>query len=897
LAPEDRCHLNGLAMIDGQPAYMTAVSRSDVAAGWRERRHAGGCVIDVEDGEIVLDSLSMPHSPRVYRDHLWLLNSGTGELGWVDRHAGRLEPVAFCPGYVRGMAVHGDYAIVGLSKQRQERTFSGLALDDRLREKDSDARCGLWVIDMRSGTVAHWLQIDGVVIELYDVAVLPGVRRPMALGFQSDEIQRLLTIDTQPTPIFARLHVADPAAHAARQATPTPTAGALPPPVSPATTDAARAEYQLGNDLAKAGHFTEAIAHYEEALRLDPRHVNAHVNLGTAQHRLGDLDAAIACYRGALDVDPKSLRAHTNLAMLLRESGHERGALDEAIQHFERARQLQPGNAAVLRELAGLYWEVGRNREARRCLEDLVEAEPGSARAHNDLGAMLLNQQNDSAAMPCFEQARQLDPNFCEAHVNIGIICEHRGDVAAARDAFGHALAIRDNPALALHRELLCPPVWAGAEELDAYRTHAESVIEMFAARPLRLTMRDVQASRAEAPFLWSYHGRDNLPLKRRYARLVEGSFPIEPLERRRSSNGVRHIGFVVTATHEGVFLRCMGGIIDRLDRRRWQVTVACPRSAIDLMRRSLHTRDVQLLALPPRFDQAVAHLRAAAFDLVYFWEVGTDATNYFLPFCRLAPVQCTGWGWPETSAAPELDYYVTTEALAPAGAERFFSEQLVRLPHLPAYCERPPALPRPEPPEGFGLPDATHIYFCAQNLRKVHPDMDALLGAILRADPRGVAVFAGDASVLLAELLRARWRQTLPDAADRLMILPRLSPDDYMRLLASAHVTLDTPHFGGSNTAYDAFVAGAPVVTLPGDMPRSRYTAALYRSVGIEDSIAATPEAYVETAVCLATDPTARSALRTRILAAVPEVFENQVAATEMEDAFAHMIERAEGA
>jgi uncharacterized protein (TIGR03032 family) len=893
LAPEDRCHLNGLAMIDGQPAYMTAVSCSDVAAGWRERRHAGGCVIDVEDNEIVLDSLSMPHSPRVYRDRLWVLNSGTGELGWVDRHAGRFEPVAFCPGYMRGMAVHGDYVIVGLSKQRQERTFSGLALDDRLREKDCDARCGLWVIDLRSGTVAHWLQIDGVVIELYDVAVLPGVRRPMALGFQTDEIQRLLTIDTEPAPIFARLHVAGPAAHAA----PAPTAGALPPPVSPATTEAARAEYQLGNDLAKAGHFTEAIARYQEALRLDPRHVNAHVNLGTAQHRLGDLDAAIVCYRRALDVVPQSLRAHTNLAMLLRERGHERGALDEAIRHFETARQLQPANAVVLRELAGLFWEVGRNREARRCLDELVKAEPGSARAHNDLGAMLLNEQNDSAALPYFERARQLDPNLCEAHVNTGIIREHRGDVAAAREAFGRALAIRDNPTLTLHRELLCPPVWASAADLDAYRARAESVIEMFAARPLRLAMREVQASRAEAPFLWSYHGRDNLPLKRRYARLFEGSFPIEPLERGRTSTGVRHVGFVVTATHEGVFLRCMGGIVDRLDRRRWRVTVACPRAAIDLMRRSLHTRDVQLLALPPRFDQAMAHLRAAALDLVYFWEVGTDATNYFLPFCRLAPVQCTGWGWPETSAAPELDYHVTSEALAPAGAERFFSERLVRLPHLPAYCLRPPALPRPEPPARFGLPDAAHVYFCAQNLRKVHPDMDALLGAILRADPRAVAVFAGDVSVVLAELLRERWRQTLPDAVDRLVILPRPSPDDYMRLLASAHVTLDTPHFGGSNTAYDAFVAGAPVVTLPGDMPRSRYTAALYRSVGIEDSIAATPEAYVEIAVRLATDPAARSALRTRILAAVPEVFENRFAATELEDAFAHMIERAEGA
>ena len=127
------------------------------------------------------------------------------------------------------------------------------------------------VVDLRSGTVVHWLQMEGPVIELYDVAVLPGVRRPMALGFQTDEIQRLLTIDTEPAPIFAPLHAADPASRAAK-----PRVDAAPRPASPKTTevsakttDAARAEYRLGNDLAKGGHFTEAIAHYEAALRID----------------------------------------------------------------------------------------------------------------------------------------------------------------------------------------------------------------------------------------------------------------------------------------------------------------------------------------------------------------------------------------------------------------------------------------------------------------------------------------------------------------------------------------------------------------------------------------------------------------------------------------------------
>ncbi len=194
LAAEDRCHLNGLALEDGRVKYVTAVSQSDVADGWRDRRHDGGCVIDVESNEVIATGLSMPHSPRVVGDKLWLLNSGTGHFGFIDRTTGKFERVAFCPGYLRGLSFHGDYAIVGLSKNRENKTFSGLELDENLKSSDVEARCGLQVIDLNSGDVVHWVRIDGLVSELYDVVVLPDVVRPQALGFKTDEIRRVLRV-------------------------------------------------------------------------------------------------------------------------------------------------------------------------------------------------------------------------------------------------------------------------------------------------------------------------------------------------------------------------------------------------------------------------------------------------------------------------------------------------------------------------------------------------------------------------------------------------------------------------------------------------------------------------------------------------------------------------------
>ena len=194
LAAEDRCHLNGLALEQGQPRYLTAVSCSDVADGWRDRRGDDGCLIDVSCDEIIATGLSMPHSPRLYRDRVWLLNSGAGYFGSIDLASGRFEPLTFCAGYLRGLSFCGDYAVVGMSRCRDNRTFTGLPLNDNLAARNAESRCGLGVIDLRSGDMVHWLRIEGIVAELYDVVVLPGVRRPMALGFKTDEIRHTISI-------------------------------------------------------------------------------------------------------------------------------------------------------------------------------------------------------------------------------------------------------------------------------------------------------------------------------------------------------------------------------------------------------------------------------------------------------------------------------------------------------------------------------------------------------------------------------------------------------------------------------------------------------------------------------------------------------------------------------
>lgn len=191
---EDRCHLNGLAMEDGEPAYVTAVSKSDTIDGWRDRRSDGGVIIDVRTDKVVCSGLSMPHSPRIYNGKLYVLNSGTGDLLRVDPETGGKEVVAFCPGFTRGLAFIGNFAVVGLSRPRYNR-FEGLELDAKLKAADSEPWTGIQIIDLTTGSVAEWFRIDGAVMEIYDTDVVPGVTCGMSLSLGANEVATFVTTE------------------------------------------------------------------------------------------------------------------------------------------------------------------------------------------------------------------------------------------------------------------------------------------------------------------------------------------------------------------------------------------------------------------------------------------------------------------------------------------------------------------------------------------------------------------------------------------------------------------------------------------------------------------------------------------------------------------------------
>ncbi|HEX8199474.1 MAG TPA: TIGR03032 family protein [Isosphaeraceae bacterium] len=178
VAPEDRCHLNGLAMAEGRPRFVTALAPSDEVGGWRPVKADGGVVIDVPADEVVLRGLCMPHSPRLHDGALWVLNSGAGELWRVELGSFRREVVCALPGYLRGLCFVGPFALIGLSQIRERHIFGGLPVQAR----HPRLRCRVAVIDTRTGAEVGGLDFTAGCTELFDVQFLPGVRRPMIVG-------------------------------------------------------------------------------------------------------------------------------------------------------------------------------------------------------------------------------------------------------------------------------------------------------------------------------------------------------------------------------------------------------------------------------------------------------------------------------------------------------------------------------------------------------------------------------------------------------------------------------------------------------------------------------------------------------------------------------------------
>ncbi|MDF0555340.1 TIGR03032 family protein [Kamptonema sp. UHCC 0994] len=300
----DRCHLNGLSIRNNQPQYITALGETNEAAGWRKNKTNGGILIDIPSNEIICRGLSMPHSPRWYREELWVLESGNGSLAKVDLTSGKLTAVAQVPGFTRGLAFWENLAFIGLSQIRETAVFSGLPITKSLTERN----CGVWVVNINTGEIIAFLRFEDGVQEIFAIGIIPGFLFPEVINW--DE-QLLGTTYILPDAALQEVELTEKI-------------------LQPEDT-----EYllNLGNDAYNQGNLEAAMQQYQKCLELKPDYLMARYNLGVVYLEQEQWEEAIIELEQVIARDPNHAEAYNNLGII---SQHEH-RLNQAIEYYQKA--------------------------------------------------------------------------------------------------------------------------------------------------------------------------------------------------------------------------------------------------------------------------------------------------------------------------------------------------------------------------------------------------------------------------------------------------------------------------------------------------------------------------------------------------------------------------------
>ena len=567
---------------------------------------------------------------------------------------------------------------------------------------------------------------------------------------------------------------------------------------------------------------------------------------------------------------------------------HDAGEREQAIARLSEALALDPAHWLARYTLAVVYQDLGRHAEAEALYEALLAEEvphPKRAKAWLNLGVACHHLGRAERAETAYREALALDPANALAAKNLADLLVDQGDDRGAHAVLQPFLDAEQPGPLDLLDALLLPAVPESDAAIDAAHARCIAALTRLTERPP--TIADPLREVGRLPFYQIGHGLDDRPLLALQARAFRAACPglsfVAPHLRGYRGPQVKiRIGFVSAFFGEHSVGRAMHGLIERLPRNRFEVSVCflSGRGADPLAKRIAAAAD-HAIDVPYDVFAAQQAIAARELDVLVFADIGLEMLSYCLALGRLAPLQVTSWGQPETSGIDTVDDYLSVASWE--GRERPESRYTERLIYFtdvatPSWLERPVLSGGVSRLTGEGV----RIY-CPHGAQKLHPDFDDLLPEILAAAPQ--------ARLYLQEPGIAGWRTRLMarvDAAfaahpgggrlrERLVWLPAMGRDDYLASLRAADVLLDTPYFGGGPVLLDALAAATPFVTFGAESLRARVGAGLLEFIGLPGYTAHSSRDYVGMVAHLANNAEARLAYRAALAERGGQVFEDE--------------------
>jgi protein O-GlcNAc transferase len=637
----------------------------------------------------------------------------------------------------------------------------------------------------------------------------------------------------------------------------------------------------LGNAYLAQGRIEEAEACYRKALKLNPKYADAHNNLGNVLKEQAKLQEAVQSYRRALKLDANRAEIHNNLGLVLEWLGEP----EQAIEQYQAAIRINPGFCDAYANLGGALKTQGKLCEAIESCSKALSINPAYARALLNLGNAYSELGQVEKGADYFRDAIRADPNMCEAHLNLGHVLREQGGKEEASVHFQQAIILKPKSLAARlghcigQIPLLQDSVEEIAQTRENYRQELTKLSEETDFSDPHVLSQATGLVGNCQPFYLAYQGENDRELQELYGKLIiriqSACFP--EWSKKRSMPAQKPgeplrigivSGFYFLHSNWKIPIK---GWVEKLNRNDFQLFGYYTGHRIDgeteKARSSFHSFTENI----PSLEQWCDRISRDRLHVLIYPEIGMDPTTVRLASLRLAPIQCTSWGHPNTSGLPTIDYYLSSNLMEPPDGDDHYTEKLIRLPNL-SICYEPPKVESAQAGRAeFGLDENRILFLCSQSLFKYLPQFDDVF-------PR-IALEVGDCqfaflSYVKSQMLGQRFTRRLEsafarfglDCADYVKFLSHLDPPHYKALNETADVFLDSIGWSGCNSTLEALSCHLPVVTMPGRLMRGRHTHSILAMMGLEELEAHSLEEYVALASRLGGDSELRKSFSLKI-------------------------------
>lgn len=643
-----------------------------------------------------------------------------------------------------------------------------------------------------------------------------------------------------------------------------------------------------GNILAALGRNAEALDSFEQAIKQKSKFAEAHNNRGHMLGVLSRTEEAAESFRKAIAIAPAYAEAHYNLGSILRILGR----YEDALKSLDRALALNPKHFQAHNNRGAVLEAMQRGEDALAAYERALTLQPGFSDARNNRSRVL-------CALGRFDDALASFGPDAEGHYQRGriLIDLNRNDEAAAE--FARALALK--PDYAEARFAACfaelPILYAEESEIARRRAAYEQKLRALAADVAanRLGGNLMEAIPARQPFLLAYQGRNDCELQKIYGgmihTIVQRHYPPADLPPPPAPGEPIRVGIVSSF----FFLHSnwkipIKGWISQLDRSRFQVFgyhLGARRDAETDAAAAMCQRFVHRVQ---KVDDWRNEILADRPHVLIYPGLLMDNISLQLAAQKLAPVQCTSWGHPETSGLPTLDYYFSSDLMEPPDADSHYTEKLVRLPNLSIYYEPVAAGAENLTRAQFGLREDAAVFWCGQSVYKYLPQHDHIFAEIAAKTGNCQFVFMKHSggppvNALFQSRLERAFAGKGLKAADHCVFLSRLSQSQFVAAMGLCDAFLDSIGWSGCNSAMESLPNDLPIVTTPGTQMRGRHSAAILEMMGLGDLVAKDIASYIDLAARIANDKAARDTFRARIAANKHRLYRDRACVTAIED------------